>query len=125
MIKIMVDTLGRPFSVNASLRENWRATHAKTKQWREHSYYLWKKALTGEQEGLWPASRPARVIVTPVYKKRNHIQDVAGCALAAKAVVDGAVDAGVLTDDNPQYLSEIVFRTHRFGRKDGLEIIIE
>lgn len=50
-------------------------------------------------------------------------QDVAACAPAAKALLDGLVDAGVLDDDNPRYVPRITFLAPMKG-PHGLHALI-
>lgn len=50
-------------------------------------------------------------------------QDTAACAPAAKALLDGLRDAGVVTDDNPRYVPRITFLAPIKGPK-GLHVLV-
>lgn len=50
-------------------------------------------------------------------------QDVAACAPAAKALLDGLVDAGVLDDDSPRFVPQITFHAPRKG-PHGLFVLV-
>lgn len=87
-----------------------------TKQWRTDFCLLAK--YTKIPRLVW-----ARIVVTP-HQARGKLQDVAACAPAAKAAIDGIVDAGVLPDDSSRYVTSIEFRTPERGSdKLVIEII--
>lgn len=50
-------------------------------------------------------------------------QDTAACAPAAKALLDGLVDAGVLDDDSPRFVPQITFHAPRKG-PHGLYVLV-
>ena len=54
---------------------------------------------------------PLETIAIEVYPilRSNNLQDTAACAMAAKAAIDGIVDAGVIEDDAPRWLKWITF----------------
>jgi hypothetical protein len=56
---------------------------------------------------------------------RRSPQDVGGCLPAVKAAVDGLVDAGVMSDDGPDQVRELVFTGAVLGDLDGLMVIVE
>lgn len=91
----------RPWTINKD--RNWhpkeRAKHIK--QWREAFYLLAKEASI-------PRQRYITVDIQPVLAD-NRLQDTAACVTAAKAAIDGIVDADVIEDDNPTYLGWIRF----------------
>ena len=49
-----------------------------------------------------------RIEAIPILGDRRR-QDTAACVLATKAAIDGIVDAGVVPDDNPQYMKYVRF----------------
>lgn len=61
---------------------------------------------------------PVRVIVEPWALNRRYRHDVGNCYPSFKAVLDGCVDAGVITDDSDSFIFEVVFRAHQFGRDE-------
>jgi hypothetical protein len=80
-------------------------------------------ALAREQQ--IPRLAAARVRAWPLVKNRRGLQDVGGCLPAVKAAIDGLVDAGVLRDDSPTYLRELVFTPAVVGDVDGLMLVVE
>ena len=114
----LVDNGARPLTVNAVAklhRQQW-ATH--TRQVRETWAWL---AIAAQV----PHLERARVTVTPLHRDRRSPQDVAACAPEAKAAIDGLVDAGVLDDDNSEFLVELAFRPPDVCGLDGLRLTIE
>src|SRR5262245_26393606 len=57
-----------------------------------------------------PLLQAIELEVHPHVPSGRHRPDVAAHAPAAKAAVDGLVDAGVLTNDGPSYVRAITFR---------------
>ena len=72
-----------------------------------------------------PALPAIKVYATPRAKDRRWKQDVGACFPAVKAAVDGLVDAGVLPDDNPQFVRALTVFPAEIGDVDGLRIVIE
>jgi hypothetical protein len=106
----------KPWTHNAERRMNMHARGKLTKQWRTDFCLLAKYEKIPRL--VW-----AKIIVTP-YQSRGKLQDVAACAPAAKAAIDGIVDAGVLPDDSSRYVTSIEFRVPERGTdKLILEII--
>ena len=64
------------------------------------------------------------VTVTPHLATRRGMQDVAGCFPAAKAAIDGLVDAGVIPDDTPEHLASLTFLAPVVGHGDALELVV-
>jgi hypothetical protein len=50
---------------------------------------------------------------------------VAACYPAAKAAVDGLVDAGVVENDTPDHVTEIRFTAPAMGSHDALVLVVE
>jgi hypothetical protein len=63
------------------------------------------------------------VLVTP-HLRDGRTQDVGACYPAAKAAIDGLVDAGVIPDDGPQYVTRLTFDPPvlRSAAGDALEL---
>ena len=76
------------------------------------------------EEQNTPTLGPCRIIVTP-YLQRRPTQDVGACAPAAKAAIDGLVDAGLWPDDTPTHVVEIVYRTPVIGEGNALQIDVQ
>lgn len=106
----------KPWTHNAERRMNMHSRGKITKQWRTDF------ALLAKYEKI-PRLVWAKIIVTP-YQSRGKLQDVAACSPAAKAAIDGLVDAGVLPDDSSRYVTSIEFKVPQRGAdKLVLEII--
>lgn len=69
----------------------------------------WRKAFAeaAREEGV-PPMQWINVTVQP-FQKRGPLQDTAACNPAAKAAIDGLVDAGVVPDDTGEYVRQITF----------------
>lgn len=67
---------------------------------------------------------PCRIVVTP-YLARGPRQDIGACFPAAKAAIDGLVDAGCWPDDTPDWVTRLEFRPPVMGQGDGLELRLE
>lgn len=72
-----------------------------------------------------PMMRAVHVYATPLAKNRKWRQDVGACFPAVKAAIDGLVDAGILPDDNPDFVRQLTFFPMQLGDVDGLRIEIE
>lgn len=107
--------LGRPVTMNAhrTMHPHKRADVDRT--WR--STFAW---LAKEQR--IPHLNRIRVVVLPLHADHRSPQDVAACAPAAKAAVDGIVDAGVIVDDDHAHLVAVTFLPPLVDGSDGLVI---
>lgn len=105
----------RPMTVNrlATLHRMQWANHTRTTR---HHWSLLARNI--------PKINAATLIAQPLHKDRRSPQDVAACAPEVKAAVDGIIDAGVLTDDSPQYLRAITFLPPDICGVDGLRVTI-
>ena len=72
-----------------------------------------------------PALPAIKVYATPLAKDRRWKQDVGACFPSVKAAIDGLVDAGVLPDDNPDFVRALTFFPAEIGDVDGLRLVIE
>ncbi len=86
----------RPPMANGRARGNPRAHASETRAWRQAF-----QMLARAQEV--PTLEAVEVVVRTYYPNRRSLPDCAGPAPAAKAALDGVVDAGVLVDDGPAY----------------------
>lgn len=106
----------RPWTANsARSARHWSVNAKRTAEWRQ----AWRLLATG----VGPLG-PCRVVVTP-YLARGPQQDLGACFPAAKAAIDGLVDAGVWPDDTPEWVTRLEFRPPVMGQGDGLEIRLE
>lgn len=85
------------------------------KEWRDAF-----KELT-IQAGI-PRVKAIKVVATPFL--RGRVQDIGNCYPAAKAAVDGIVDAGVIPDDTPEYFTMLAFKPPVHGKVDALELLV-
>ena len=88
------------------------------RQWREAFLVLAKQQRI-------PRLDRVTIAVTPHLGNRRGLQDVAGCHPAAKAAIDGLVDAGVLSGDGPDVVTQLCFAAPVIGQGDALELRIE
>lgn len=108
----------RPWTTN---QERKKGSHYQrsiiTKWWREN----FKEAA--EQANI-PHFKSIKIEVTPILPDRK-MQDTGACYPTAKAAIDGLVDAGVVDDDAPQYVTTITFHAPVISKgNQGLEILI-
>lgn len=108
----------RPLTVNHERTLHWRGHRDITRSWRQAFHLL---ALAEKV----PHLEACTIEVVAVKPNRRAIPDPGGCAPAAKAAIDGLVDAGVLDDDSDRYVRALTFLPHRIepGR-DALELTV-
>lgn len=106
----------RPFTTNTERTWHHHQRAKIVKEWREAFWALAKEAKI-------PRLTKFGVVVTPVLSGRGRTQDVAGCHPAAKAAIDGLVDAGIVPDDSPTYLRWILFQAPEKG-EPGLRVMV-
>jgi crossover junction endodeoxyribonuclease RusA len=109
----------RPTTLNQERKtNNWGKRASDTKWWREQ---FCRCAL---EAGI-PAHQRLHVSVYPLHKNGRSPQDVAACFPAAKAGIDGLVDAGVIEDDTPDILVRIDFYAPVIDGVDGLRLVVQ
>lgn len=115
---VLEDHGRRPLTVNGVAgmhRQQWATV---TRQDRTY----WR--LLAAQQNLPRGLQRVSIVATPLHRDRRSPQDVAACAPAVKAAVDGLVDHGLIPDDNPDHLLEITFRPPEVCGADGLRLLI-
>lgn len=90
----------RQEALNANRHIPWPVQRARARLLREKSLIMHKRALTLTG---WHARR-AHLTVYVAWPNRRR-RDVANLMPTFKPLIDGAVDAGVLPDDNDEYLT--------------------
>jgi len=65
------------------------------------------------------------VTVQPELRHRGSMPDTGACIGAAKAAIDGLVDAGVIPDDSPRFVHRLTFEAPVVTGVDALELVIE
>jgi Holliday junction resolvase RusA-like endonuclease len=99
---IVVDHLGRPPTTNRLRTVHYRVRAATDKEWRDAGCILARQAKV-------PKMSACTVSVHGRYPTRSSLPDLDGIAPALKAVLDGIVDAGVLTDDRYPFVQRITY----------------
>lgn len=89
----------RPWTLNAERREHWTQARALTREWREAFAWL----------ALRDRRRFTACHVTVLTRMRAPVQDTGNAYGAAKAAIDGLVDAGVLPGDGPEVIRSLTF----------------
>ncbi len=106
----------RPTTLNQERKtNNWGKRATDTKWWREQFRDL---AI----ENSIPSFEQIHISVIPLHKNGRSPQDTAACFPAAKAGIDGLVDAGIITDDTPNIVVRVDFHAPRVCGVDGLRI---
>jgi len=91
----------RPWTTNTERASNRYERARFTKEWRSAFTVLAKAHKVKPMH--W-----ATIIVEP-HQKGGRLQDAGGCAPAAKAAIDGLVDAGVFPDDSGEFVRTITY----------------
>lgn len=107
----------RPWTSNTERRWHHHQRAEAVRRWRAAFALLAREARLGHLDVV-------HVTVTPFLASRRGMQDVAGCFPAAKAAIDGLVDAGVLDDDTPEHLRSLMFLGPVTGHGDALELVV-
>lgn len=94
------------------------------REWRDWAKTHAERSLT--------VSRAVRAITGPVIVtvrhfrvNRAHLPDTGSPIHAAKAVVDGLVDAGLLPGDGPDVVTRLTFEAPTIRGIDGLQVIVQ
>lgn len=90
----------RPWTHNAERGMHHMDRARLIREWREAFGWLARQKRT-------PQLRSAAVTVQPWCENAKSLPDVGACAPAAKAAIDGLVDAGVIADDDPSHLTSL------------------
>lgn len=108
----------RPWTTNQERKKGSHYLRSQITKWWRESFF------EAACDAGVPALNKVRIEVTPILPDRK-MQDVGACYPTAKAAIDGLVDAGVLEDDSPQYVSTITFHSPVvLKRRMGLELLI-
>lgn len=107
----------RPLTVNQERAGHWRAHRAATREWRQTFHLL---AIAEKV----PHLEACTIDVVVIRKDRRAAPDPGGVLPAAKAAIDGLVDAGVLDDDSDRYVRALTFLPHRIEACNALELTV-
>lgn len=100
--------------------------------YRKMHHHVWRRidsstrstfAWLAKKERI-PALERITVVVQPLHANARSPQDVAACAPAAKAAIDGLVDAGVIPDDGPNFVVSVLFLQPHVAGVDGMQLTI-
>lgn len=94
--------LDRPWTINIERNWHFHRRAAAVKEWRMAFWALANEAKVPRLDRI-------AVTVLPLYRNHNGRPDVGAVAPAAKAAIDGLVDAKVIPDDNPDHLVSLTF----------------
>lgn len=97
----VVEHRARPWTTNAERKASRWERADLTRTWREAFCVLARAQRI-------PTLDRVRITVEPL-QARGPLQDTAACNPAAKAAIDGLVDAYVVPDDTGRHVAEIVF----------------
>lgn len=107
----------RPWTLNTERTWHHHKRATFVKEWREAFWLLAKEAKVPHMERI-------AVVVTPFLDGRGRTQDVGGCFPAAKAAIDGLVDAGVIDEDDPKHVRMLAFRAPVRATPAGLRLVV-
>lgn len=119
MTTLRLEHFRRPEPMNAHRTLHHHARARVDKSWRDEVAYL---AIAAR-----PRARFARAAITVEQTCRagTTLPDVGACYPAAKAAIDGLVDAGVIPNDTPEHLVSLTFTAPAHGERDSLVLIVE
>lgn len=107
----------RPWTTN--LERSWHP-HERARvvrRWREAFAWLARAHHVPHLDAV-------AVIATPHLRSRRGLQDTGGCNPAAKAAIDGLVDAGVLDGDGPDRVRRLTFEAPVLDGTDALDVAV-
>jgi len=108
----------RPFTQNRLYGKGNQYTRASlVKSWRESFAWLAKKAHIPSMDKC--------IITCMPHLNDRRAQDTGACFPAAKAAIDGLVDAGVLPDDGPEHVVELRFFRPELKSPLGNALVVE
>lgn len=105
----------RPFTANGDRQRHYHAKAALVKEWRDAFCLLARSQRV-------PRFAAVVVTVTQHTASRRSLPDTGACAPAAKAAIDGLVDAGVLPGDGPDVVRALTFLAPVVSGADALEL---
>lgn len=108
---------GRLWTSNGQRRMHWGTRAGLVKGWRVAVYWSARAAHA-------PSFSQAEITVQP-FQAKGKLADPGAHEPAAKAAIDGLVDAGVLPDDSPVHLVAIRYRAPVRADEDALELTVE
>lgn len=108
---------GKLFTLNGERGMHYHKRAKFVKSWRE-------AACEAAIEAEVPPMNAIEVVFIPCRKDRRHMADTGGHFPVAKACIDGLVDAGVIPDDGPKYVTSLTFRAPRVDGGDDRALLM-
>lgn len=108
----------RPWTLNVERQGNQWSRAKLVAEWRPAFRDLAREARI-------PRCDTIAVTVWPELRHAGGIPDTAACVGAAKAGIDGLIDAGVLEDDGPLQVRRLTFMAPIITGRDALSLDIE
>ena len=99
---LVFDKFGRPLTENEAHRLHFRQVAAVRKGYRHTATLMARQARI-------PKLARVTIEVTGRYPNRRNLPDPGALAPAAKPIIDGIVDAGVIPDDSGTYVDAITY----------------
>lgn len=96
--------------------DHWTTRRAQTQEWRETFGWLARSERIPPLEWM--------TVTVQHHCHRGPLADAGACMPSVKAAIDGLVDAGVIPDDDPEYLSRLTFLTPDRAKTAGLTLIV-
>lgn len=117
-IWVIADAGDRPLTIN-------KVADLHRQQWAAHTRDVRERWAWLALEARVPRLTRARITATPLHADGRSPQDALACAPEVKAAVDGLVDAGMLDDDNPRFVTEVVCTSPDICGVNGLRLTVE
>ena len=106
---------GKLWTVNSERSNHWTRRADSTAVWRQAAF------IEARKLGRNTFSEPVTIHVQP-YQRRGSLADAAAHAMVAKAAIDGLVDAKVLIDDSPEFVSKVIFHAPERATVESLHL---
>ncbi len=104
--ELVIDWLGRPLLANQAHQMHYRTLGRIRKQYRDG-------AATLARAQRIPHHDTIAVTAHAEYPNRRNLPDADAIAPSVKSILDGLVDAGVIDDDGPAYVTAVTYEAPR------------
>lgn len=115
-MSLTIERQQMPFTTNVAHQGSAWKRRKETTDWR-----TW--AAT-EAAGGFPLIGPVKVCVVHLRKNRAAMPDTGAPYFAAKAVIDGLVDAGIIPEDGPAVVRGLCFHAPEIVGYHGLRVTV-
>lgn len=103
---VVIDFLGRPLLANQAHQMHFRKVAALRKGYRDG-------AATLARAQKIPHHDTITITAHAEYPNRRSLPDADAIAPSVKSILDGLVDAGVIDDDGPAYVTAVTYEAPR------------